>query len=125
MNKGNSRVHILVRNEATIQLWTKGPIVAKLSDSSRRAINPDFSKNIPIFEVVATNLNPLRQPLYTVRLGMFAIIPRVLLYYFKEICAVNSECIVATLRAYEESEGKEDDKRVVERWGGSSRAHRC
>lgn len=56
---------------------------------------------------------------------MFAIIPCILLYYFKEICAVNSECIVAILRAYEASEGKEDDKREVERWGGSSRAHRC
>lgn len=61
MNKGNSRVHILVRNEATIQPWTKGPTVAKSSDSPRRAINPDFSKNIPIFEVVATHLTPLRQ----------------------------------------------------------------
>lgn len=36
--------------------------------------------------------------------------PYILLIYFKEICVVNSKCILTTLIACKESEGKEDDK---------------
>ena len=67
MNKGNWRVHIPVRNETPIHPWTKRPIGEVLVFSRKNHKSRffqkhlDFSKNIPVFEVVNTNLNPWRQ----------------------------------------------------------------
>lgn len=47
--KGDRRVHILVKKEAVIQPWTHGSIVAKSSDSPRKARNADPNKKIPSF----------------------------------------------------------------------------
>lgn len=57
MNQGNWRVHILGRNEPPIHPWTKGAHWHSLLILQEEPYIQFFSKNIPIFEVVTTNLN--------------------------------------------------------------------